>query len=66
MKIPPDVKHWHGAAKDSWFVHLSIETNSSMGPAQWLEPVTDEEYEKLERGGKVDAAHRNYDASGVG
>ena len=49
-KIPPDVKHWHGAAKDSWFVHLSIETNSSMGPAQWLEPVTDEEYEKLERG----------------
>lgn len=49
VKIPPDVKHWHGAAKDSWFVHLSIETNSSMGPAQWLEPVTDEEYEKLER-----------------
>ena len=49
VNIPAEVKHWHGAAKDSWFVHLSIETNSSMGPAQWLEPVTDEEYEKLER-----------------
>lgn len=48
VKIPPDVKHWHGAAKDSWFIHLSIETNSSMGPAQWLEPVADKEYEKLE------------------
>lgn len=48
IKIPPDVKHWHGAAKDSWFIHLSIETNSSMGPAQWLEPVADKEYEKLE------------------
>ena len=49
VKIPPDVKHWHGAARDSWFVHLSIETNSSRGPAQWLEPVTDSEYDRLGR-----------------
>jgi quercetin dioxygenase-like cupin family protein len=47
VMIPANVKHWHGAAKDSWFVHLSIETNSQAGPAQWLEPVSDEDYKKL-------------------
>jgi quercetin dioxygenase-like cupin family protein len=47
VKIAPDVKHWHGAAPDSWFVHLSVETNVNAGPAEWLEPVTDEEYNKL-------------------
>ncbi|RBP97372.1 LytTR family transcriptional regulator [Bifidobacterium aemilianum] len=38
------VKHWHGAAKDSWFAHLAI----TAGTPEWLEPVTDEEYEALE------------------
>jgi quercetin dioxygenase-like cupin family protein len=47
VSIPADVKHWHGAAKDSWFVHLSIESNSQAGPARWLEPVSDEVYNKL-------------------
>lgn len=47
VMIPADVKHWHGAAKDSWFTHLSIETNVQEGPATWLEPVTDQEYAKL-------------------
>lgn len=47
VKIPPDVKHWHGAQKDSGLVHLSIETNSHKGSAQWLEPVADEEYRAL-------------------
>lgn len=47
VTIPANVKHWHGAASDSWFVHLSIETNVHQGPAEWLEPVTDEEYGKL-------------------
>ncbi|MBM7651135.1 cupin domain-containing protein [Neobacillus cucumis] len=37
------VKHWHGAAKDSWFVHIAI----TAGRPEWLEPVSDEEYEKL-------------------
>ena len=48
VQIPSNVKHWHGAAHDSWFVHLSVETNSQAGPAEWLEPVTDEEYTKLQ------------------
>ncbi|MED4228758.1 cupin domain-containing protein [Neobacillus cucumis] len=37
------VKHWHGAAKDSWFVHIAI----TAGRPEWLEPVSDEEYENL-------------------
>ena len=47
VEIPCDIKHWHGAAKDSWFVHLAIEANAKAGPAEWMEPVTDEEYKKL-------------------
>jgi len=47
VKIPANVKHWHGAAKNSWFSHLSVETNSQAGPAEWLEPVSDDEYNKL-------------------
>lgn len=47
VEIPTDAKHWHGAAADSWFVHLAIEANAAAGPAEWLEPVSDEEYSKL-------------------
>jgi hypothetical protein len=37
----------HGAIPDSWFVHLSIAPNTRKGDAEWLEPVTDEEYNNL-------------------
>ncbi|MGX7148976.1 cupin domain-containing protein [Enterococcus ureasiticus] len=37
------VKHWHGAAKDSWFEHLAI----TAGTPEWLEPVSDELYSQL-------------------
>jgi len=37
------VKHWHGATKDSWFVHIAI----TAGKPEWLEPVDDETYYKL-------------------
>lgn len=47
VTIPSDVKHWHGAAKDSWLVHLSIETNISAGNAEWLEPVSAVDYGRL-------------------
>ena len=36
-----------GAAKDSWFAHVSIEIDPEKGPAEWLEPVADEEYARL-------------------
>jgi quercetin dioxygenase-like cupin family protein len=47
VKIHPNVKHWHGATPDSWLVHIAIMTNAQKGDAQWLEPVTDEEYNNL-------------------
>ena len=52
IDIPEGVKHWHGAQKDSWFQHIATHVaveNSVPGsePNEWLEPVTDEEYEKL-------------------
>ena len=45
--IPPEVKHWHGAAKDSWFVHLAVEVPCADGSNEWLEPVNENEYAKL-------------------
>ena len=45
--IPPEVKHWHGAKKDSWFAHIAIEMPGEDCSNEWCEPVTDEEYNKL-------------------
>lgn len=47
VNIPPEVKHWHGAAKDSWFCHLAIEVPAKDAANEWLEPVSDEDYLKL-------------------
>ncbi len=47
INIPAGVKHWHGAAPDSWFSHLAVEVPSEEGSNEWLEPVSDEEYGKL-------------------
>ena len=45
IAIPAEVKHWHGAAKGSWFQHLTYHTNVQEGASnEWLEPVTDEVY----------------------
>jgi quercetin dioxygenase-like cupin family protein len=45
VKCPPNVPHWHGASHNSEFIQLAI-TSSQNGPAVWLQPVTDEEYNK--------------------
>ena len=45
--IPANVKHWHGAAKDSWFAHLSVEIPGEGTQNQWLEPVDEEAYNNL-------------------
>lgn len=42
--IPAGVKHWHGAAKDSWFEHLSLAVPGTDTSNEWLEPVSDEDY----------------------
>lgn len=47
VQIPPEVKHWHGAAPDSYFVHLAVEVPAEGSSNEWFEPVSDEEYGKL-------------------
>ena len=37
INIPAGVKHWHGAAPDSWFSHLAIEVPGENGSNEWLE-----------------------------
>lgn len=47
VKIPAGVKHWHGAAKDSWFAHLSVEVPGEETGNEWLEPVDEQSYNAL-------------------
>lgn len=47
INIPVGVKHWHGAAPDSWFSHLAIEVPGEETKSEWCEPVSDECYGKL-------------------
>lgn len=47
INIPAGIKHWHGAAPDSWFSHLAVEVSAESGSTEWLEPVDDKEYNKL-------------------
>lgn len=49
IHIPANVKHWHGAAADSWFAHLAFEVPGKDTSNKWLEPVSDAVYKTLER-----------------
>lgn len=44
IEIAPDVEHWHGAARDSWFSHIAVESNPQSNQATWFEAVSDFEY----------------------
>ena len=48
ITIPANVKHWHGAKKDSWFSHIAVEVPGEETANEWLEAVSSEEYEKLD------------------
>ena len=48
INIPANVKHWHGAAPNSWFSHLAVEIAGEETSTEWLEGITDEEYNKLD------------------
>ncbi len=48
VDIPAEVKHWHGAAKDSWFTHIALSVPVEGASNEWLEPVDDEQYGKLD------------------
>ena len=47
VTIPANVKHWHGAKKNSWFSHIAIEVPGENSENEWCEAVTDEKYNKL-------------------
>ena len=47
INISAEVKHWHGAAPDSWFSHLAIEIAGEEASNEWLEAVSEEDYNKL-------------------
>ena len=47
VNIPAEVKHWHGATADSWFQHIAMSVPADGATSEWLEPVTDGEYDKL-------------------
>ena len=47
IRIPAGVKHWHGAARDSWFVHLAVEVPGENARNEWCESVSEEDYNKL-------------------
>ena len=44
VNIPAEVKHWHGAAKDTWFQHQAVEVPGEETGTEWCDPVGDEEY----------------------
>ncbi len=48
VSILPEVKHWHGAAKDSWFQHIAMHVPVEGASNEWLEPVTDDVYGQLD------------------
>lgn len=45
--IRPGVKHWHGAKKDSWFSHISLEVPGENTSNEWLEKVSDDYYNSI-------------------
>jgi quercetin dioxygenase-like cupin family protein len=47
VEIKPEIKHWHGAKKDSWFAHIAIEIPGEDTSNEWLEPVDEEDYKRL-------------------
>jgi quercetin dioxygenase-like cupin family protein len=47
VNIPANVKHWHGAAADSFLAHLAVEVPAEGGKTEWCEPVSDIEYDQL-------------------
>lgn len=46
IHIPAGVKHWHGAAPGCWFSHLAFELDGEGCSNEWLEPVSDAEYQQ--------------------
>jgi 4-carboxymuconolactone decarboxylase len=66
ISIPEGVKHWHGAVKDSWFSHLALSVPVEGASTDWLEPVSDQVYLKLEtQTGRADKGKSTMKALGI-
>lgn len=66
VNIPKDVKHWHGASKNSWFSHLSLSLPVEGASTEWLEPVNDEVYLKLDAdAGRADRSSKTIKKLGI-
>ena len=48
ITIPANVKHWHGAKRNSWFSHIAVEVPGEETSNEWLEPVDEDAYNGLE------------------
>jgi quercetin dioxygenase-like cupin family protein len=48
VQVLPNVEHWHGASANSQLTHLAVNTNTQQGTVEWLQSVTDEEYNSFE------------------
>jgi 4-carboxymuconolactone decarboxylase len=46
VTIPPNTKHWHGAAPDSAMTHLGVTERLAGKTVDWLEKVSDAQYGK--------------------
>lgn len=48
VEVPAGAKHWHGASKNSWFSHLAFMIPGEDLSNEWLEPVDEDFYNKLD------------------
>ncbi|WP_410528820.1 cupin domain-containing protein [Serratia sp. AXJ-M] len=46
VRIPEDVKHWHGATPDTAMTHIAIAESLNGSPVDWMEKVSDAQYHK--------------------
>lgn len=46
VRIPPNAKHWHGASPDASMAHIAIVELLNEKSTEWMEKVTDEQYNK--------------------
>jgi len=44
VQCPPNIQHWHGASPTQSITHIAISTNTNIGGAVWLRPVSEKEY----------------------
>lgn len=44
VRIPPGVKHWHGATATAEMTHIALQEQLDGKVVEWMEKVSDEQY----------------------